>query len=133
MVRAWKSTLDNQDIFNQSDAFQIRAEVEKFGVYFHETFKSEPAKVKGIVFLEMEGDEIKILPQKAVKGMELLGNNIYRNQWIFGMNKQLLQFRTITAIANQLPFFRAIRPKGKASFTNFAQAIHEQIIEADGD
>ena len=49
------------------------------------------------------------------------------------MNKQLLQFRTITAIANQLPFFRAIRPKGKASFTNFAQAIHEQIIEADGD
>lgn len=133
MVRAWKPTLDNQDVIALTDAFQIRAEVEKFGVYFHDTFVAEPAKVKGIVFLEMEGDEIQISLQKPAIGMQALGNNIYRRQWIYGMKKQVLQFQSITSIAQQVPFFKAIRPKGKSSFTEFAQAIHEQVIQAYGD
>jgi len=132
MIRAWKPTLDQQSAVSQDNAFQIRAEIEKFGVYFHDHFVTQPAPVKGIVFLEMDGDEIRIESQKPAIGMQALGNNIYRRQWIFGMKKQLLQFQSITAIAQKVPFFKAIRPKDKPSFQTFAQEIHQQIIQAHG-
>jgi hypothetical protein len=106
--------------------------VEKFGIYFHDTFVTQPAQVKGIVFLEMDGDKIQIESQKPALGMQALGNNIYRRQWIHGMKKQVIQFQTITSIAQKVPFFKAIRPKDKPSFQTFAQQIHEQIILGNG-
>lgn len=127
MIRAWKPTLDQQQD-KHPDAFQIRAEVEKYGIYFHENFVSEPTPVKGIVFLEMEGNEIKVQTQSATLGMVALGNNIYRRQWVRGMNKQSLEFQTVTHIAQRVPFFKAIRPTSKPSYREFAEAIHTQIL-----
>lgn len=132
MLRAWKPTLDQQQVHSATDAFQIRAEVEKYGVYFHDHFVTQPSPVKGIFFLEMDGDRILIESQKPALGMQALGNNIYRRQWIYGMKKQLLQFQSITAIAKHVPFFKAIRPKDKPSFKEFAQALHEQILRGNG-
>lgn len=132
MLRAWKPTLDQQQVHSKVDAFQIRADVEKFGVYFHDHFVTQPALVKGIFFLEMDGDQILIEPQKPSLGMQALGNNIYRRQWIFGMKKQVLQFQSITSIAKQVDFFKATRPKDKPSFKEFAQAIHLQILGENG-
>lgn len=132
MLRAWKPTLEQQESVSKKDAFQIRAEVEKFGVYFHKNFVAEPALVKSIVFLEMDGEDIVIEPLSPSLGMQALGNNIYRRQWIFGMKKQVIQFNSITSVAKQIPFYRAIRPKIKPSFKDFARSIHEQIILGNG-
>lgn len=132
MLRAWKPTLDQQKVHAETDAFQIRAEVDKYGVYYHDQFVTQPAPVKGIFFLEMDGDQIRIETQKSALGMQALGNNIYRRRWIFGMKKQVLQFQSITAIAKHVPFFKAVRPKNKPSFKEFAQAIHEQILRGNG-
>lgn len=132
VLRAWENTMDNQQVYSYSDAKQLRAEINKFGIAFHDDFVSTAQQVRGIVFLEMKGDCIYIEKMKAIEGMKLLGDNIYRNRWVEGMNKQLLQFKTISAISQQVPFWKAVRPKNKLSFDSFADAIIEQIIESNG-
>ena len=133
VLRAWENTMNNQQVYALSDGKQLRAEINKFGIDFHEDFVSTSQKVKGIIFLEMQGDIIQIEQIKPAKGMQNLGSNIYRNKWVHGMNKQLLQFKTLSSISQKVPFWKAIRPKDKPSFDSFADAIIEQIIEADGE
>ncbi len=127
MIRVWKPTL-NQYQDQCKDTFQIRKDVEKFGIYYHEKFISEPTLVKGIIFLQLKGNEISIETQTASTGMVALSYNIYRRQWIKGMKKQLLEFDLVREIAQKTLFFKATRPKSKPSFKEFAQAIHTQIL-----
>lgn len=132
VLRAWENTMNNQGVYALSEAKQLRAEINKFGIAFHDDFVSTSQKVKGIIFLEMSGDCILIENLKATEGMKRLGDNIYRNKWVHGMNKQLLQFKTLSVISQKVPFYKATRPKDQPSFDSFADAIIEQIIEADG-
>ena len=132
MLRAWENTMHNQKVYELSDGSQLRSEINKFGIDFHDDFVSSSQKVKGIIFLEMQGDSIQIERMKSIDGIKRLGDNIYRNKWVHGMNKQLLQFKTVSVISQKVPFWKAIRPKDKPSFDSFADAIIEQIIEADG-
>lgn len=132
VLRAWENTMNNQKVFDLSEGKQLRAEINKFGIAFHDDFVPSSQKVKGIIFLEMHGDTIQIERLKPALGMQNLGNNIYRSTWVQGMNKQLLQFKTVSAISQKVPFWKATRPKDKPSFDSFADAIIEQIIEADG-
>ncbi|MCC5937003.1 MAG: hypothetical protein JJU34_06960 [Lunatimonas sp.] len=132
MIRAWRGTLENQESYDEASAFQIRAEVEKFGIHFHEQFQASAKPVKGIIYLQEQGDEITINPIKPSVGMQHLGNNVYRRQWILGMNKQLTQFKLITSIAKNIPFWMACRPKGKKTFGEFSEAIDLQIISQYG-
>ncbi|OCB71384.1 hypothetical protein SAMN05192550_0564 [Flavobacterium glycines] len=131
VLRAWENTMNNQQVYALSDGKQLRAEINKFGIAFHDDFVATSQKVKGIIFLEMKGDSIQIERLKSTDGMKRLGDNIYRNNWIHGMNKQLLQFKTLSIISQKVPFWTAVRPKDKPSFDSFADAIINQIIEAD--
>lgn len=129
MIRAWKKTLDNQTVYSDDEAAQIHAETDKYGIFFHEHFRDIPRQVKGIVFLEQEGTEIRIEKLRAMQGLENLRNNVYRGYWIEGMNKQVIQFKALTSIAQKVSFWKAVRPVDKESFDSFAEAIIDQIIE----
>lgn len=131
VLRAWENTMNNQKVYALEEGKQLRAQVNKFGVSFHKDFIGTPQKVAGIVFLEELGTTIQIERIKSIDGMKLLGDNIYRNTWVTGMNKQLLQFQTLSAISQKVSFWKASRPKGKSSFDSFSQAIIDQIIELD--
>lgn len=133
VLRAWENTMNNQQVYALSEGKQLRAEINKFGIAFHDDFVATSQKVKGIVFLEMKGDSIQIERLKSIEGIKRLGDNIYRNKWVHGMNKQLLQFKTLSTISQKVPFWTAIRPKEKPSYDSFADAIINQIIEADGE
>ncbi|WP_209329433.1 hypothetical protein [Lunatimonas salinarum] len=132
MIRAWRATLENQEAYDKGAAFQIRAEVEKYGIHFHEQFQATAMPVKGIIYLQEQGSEISISSLKPSLGMQHLGNNVYRRQWVMGMNKQLMQFRLITSIAKKVPFWMASRPKGKKTFAEFSEAIDSQIFASYG-
>ena len=129
VLRAWENTMNNQKVYARSEGKHLRAEVNKFGVSFHKDFIGTPKKVSGIVFLEERGNSIQIERIKSIDGIKLLGDNIYRNTWVKGMNKQLLQFQTLSAISQKVSFWKASRPKNISSFDSFSQAIIDQIIE----
>jgi hypothetical protein len=130
MIRLWQNTINEQFILKESEKIEIRKdiEVDKFGFMFHTDFISDKIEVAGIVFLEAMGHEIRITKIKPSETIRLLGNNIYRKQWLKGMKKQILQFNHLAAIVNVTPAWQAIRPIDIPTFKNFAEAIEDKII-----
>jgi hypothetical protein len=130
MIRLWQNTIEQQTFLDDSDKQILRRDIEfeKYGFMFHDRFVTDRVEVAGIVFLEEQGSDISIGQIKPVLAMQLLGNNVYRNQWLNGMRKQVLQFYTLTGIANHLPAWKAARPEGESTFFRFADAIEKQII-----
>lgn len=132
MARVWPKSVQVQERFNKEDFFEIRPNLDKSGAYFHSDFHSGSVKIAGVMFLKSEGDEIRIERLSRVRSLELLGFNLYRRQWIYGMKKQLLQFQLLSAIAKTVPAWSVIRPKNEPTFKELAQAIDQQVIRAEG-
>lgn len=133
IIRALEKTLEKQQVYTEDDINPVIKEGFKYGINFHEKFIEHKLPVSGIVFISEEGDEVSIAPVKAAEAIKYLKFNIYRKQWVSGMKKELLQFKTISSIAqSQVQFFSAKRPLEADSFETFAQAIEEQIINQIG-
>ncbi|RPA66620.1 hypothetical protein EF405_20250 [Cyclobacteriaceae bacterium YHN15] len=128
MLKAWQQTMDNQKFYSIQETFQIETGYDKFGVLFHRDFVNLPAPVKGIVFLDIAGDQIRISPMKAPQGMAYLMANVYRGEWASALNKIKLQFLTAAEIAKTVPFFEASRPEDFPTFKDFAMEIEKKII-----
>ena len=130
MIRLWQNSINNQTVVRMDDKHILRNDVQlnKYGFLFHDQFVHGKVEVAGLVFLEAEGSGIVTERIKPGLAMQNLGNNIYRKQWIKGMNKQILQFQLLTAIAHNVPAWKATRPKHDASYERFADAIESGII-----
>lgn len=134
IIRALEKTLKKQQVYSEDDIKPMIKEGFKYGINFHEKFTEQQLPVSGIVFISEDGTEVSISPMKAAEAIKLLKFNIYRKQWVSGMKKDMLQFKTISSIAqSQVHFFSAIRPLEQDSFENFAQTIEEQIINQIGN
>ncbi|MDF5691006.1 hypothetical protein [Aquirufa aurantiipilula] len=134
IMRALEKTISMQTVYSEDEISPIIKEGYKFGINFHEKFKEQQLPVSAIVFLSEEGEDISISQMKATDAIQLLKFNIYRKQWVSGMNKDLLQFKTISSIAqSQVQFFNAKRPQEQDSFDTFALAIENQIISKIGN
>lgn len=130
MVRLWQNTIDIQNHYEETSKQLIFAEIDKYGFNFHEEFVPNKVQVAGIVFLEESGNDLSIQNISNAKCMQLLGQNMYRGQWITGMQKQRLQFEMLSTLAQSIPAYKAIRPKGTPTFEAFAESIDLQILRA---
>jgi hypothetical protein len=134
MIKAWKTSLDNQSVLNENAMYQLRADIDKYGVFFHDDFKEMACPVKGIIFMEEEGDEIEICRLRGIEGLERLRDNVYRSQWVRDMGKGRLQFELVSSIAKVVPFWLAKRPANVSSYELFADMIlHEVILSKEMD
>lgn len=134
IIRAAEKTLEKQLVYSEEEISPLNKLGYKFGINFHEKFIEHPLPVSGIVFLSEEGDEVSISTMKAAEAIKYLKFNIYRKQWVSGMKKDMLEFKTISNIAqSQVQFFSAKRPLEVDSFETFALAIEEQIISQIGN
>jgi len=130
MIRLWQNTIEKQTILAEVNKKTLWAdsEIKKYGFHFHEQFNTQKVQVMGVVFLEEAGTGITIKRLTPLQNIQLLGNNIYRGQWLNGMKKGKLQFNHLTSIAKVVPAYKATRPKDKATFEDFAAAIEKEII-----
>ncbi|MCU0349427.1 MAG: hypothetical protein MUF43_01165 [Flavobacterium sp.] len=130
MIRLWQNTIEKQQVLHEADKFELCYDIEldKYGFMFHEQFVSNKVEVVGVVFLDADGNDMKIEKLKPSIAIQQLGNNIYRKQWLNGMKKQLIQFKHLTSIVNAASSWKAYRPKGQPTFDNFSEMIEDQII-----
>ena len=129
MARLWQNTFEKQTQFTETDKQTLCFDANKFGFSFHDNFTSERVEVVAIVFLEISGNEINIVPINQSKGLQNLINNVYRLQWVTGMKKQVLQFKQLTEIVKSVPTYIATRPKDTDTHQSFVDAIENQIIK----
>ncbi len=128
-TRMWKDASQTQQVYNLADGKQVYHKSEKFSFSFADSFTTEKMAVKGIVFLEAAGDELKITSLKALESWQLLNVNMYVIRFIDGMNKARQLFHYTSLLSNTLPAWKATRPKSVKSFEQFSEAIQEQIIK----
>jgi DNA-dependent RNA polymerase auxiliary subunit epsilon len=129
MIRLWQQTFEQQSQFIEGDKQRVFSDLDKYGFSFHEQFKHTDAEVVGIVFLETAGTTIHIEALSKSACMQLLGQNIYRVEWINALKKQKLKFEQITQLAAVLPAWKATRPEHIATFDSFTSAIESEIIK----
>jgi hypothetical protein len=129
MIKAWPTTVENQKVYGEESSFPIMSDWEKKGIYFHEQFINTPRKVKGIIFLNMEGEKIVTRPLKPLEGMMQLLPNVYRGHWVTALHQNALQFKTVSEIANTVNFCEAVRPLETSTFEAFAAAIDLHIMQ----
>lgn len=86
-TRMWKDTTHTQQVYNLAGGKQVWHKSEKFAFSFADSFTTEKVVVKGIVFLEAVGDELKITRLKALESWQLLNANMYVFRFVEGMKK----------------------------------------------
>ncbi len=128
MAKLWQESFEQQKLYVESDKQPISPYLNKYIFLFHERFVNTKIEIVGIVFLETEGSEIKTARISPTRCMQLLGQNIYRREWVIGMKKQLLQFEILSSLSQKLIAYIATRPKNIPTFGAFAKTIQEQII-----
>ncbi|WP_341228122.1 hypothetical protein [uncultured Arcticibacterium sp.] len=131
MTRLWEDSIEEQHIFKDGEKIQVycQAESDKYGFHFHDNFASGKYKVKGLVFLEISGIGVELEPLSKSRTVKLLGQNIYRGQWVDGMKMGDEQFRLLLNIANAVPSFLASRPAGEKSFDGFTDLIVNEVCQ----
>lgn len=127
MVRIWSETLESQKVFESDKAFQMRPNVDKFGIHFHDEFCQDPVEIGGIVFLNNQTDDLRIEQVSTIKSFRLLRQNVYRNNWVSGMGLEKGLYSRITSVVSGVPCYQAFRPKDVDSFDRFAEVIGKII------
>ena len=129
MVRIWSQTLKKQQVFDVKQAYQMREDIDKYGILFHDVFEQNPVEIAGIVFLNNQTYEMEIEELTPLKAFSQLRQNVYRNNWVSKMGLEAGIYQLITNILSQVPAYVAYRPKNKISFDEFAEMIDDQIIQ----
>lgn len=127
MVRIWSETLESQKVFESDRAYQMRPNIEKFGIHFHDEFRQDPVEIGGIVFLNNRTDDLWIEEISTIEAFKLLRQNVYRSNWVASMDLEKELYTLVTAVVSKVPCFQAFRPKDVDSFDAFADMISKKI------
>jgi hypothetical protein len=125
MMKFWKETLELVGLENAVDR-KIRPDMEKYGIYFHQSFLTEALNPKLIILLE-KNDKLSSTDVAPISGIELftrLESNAYRGEYLGFSDLKKEHFMLFTQLANQSACFVLKRP----SAGNFVQEVAQKII-----
>jgi hypothetical protein len=125
MMKFWKETLELVGLENMVDR-KIRPDMEKYGIYFHDSFLTDALKPKLVMLLE-KSDQVSSPTISPISGIELftrLESNAYRGEYLGFSDLKKEHFMLFTQLANQSACYVLKRP----SAGNFVQEVAGKII-----
>jgi hypothetical protein len=125
MMKFWKETLELVGLENAVDR-KIRPDMEKYGIYFHQSFLTGALNPKLIILLE-KTDQVTSSTLTPISGIELftkLESNAYRGEYLGFSDLKKEHFMLFAQLANQSACFLLKRP----STGNFIQEVAWKII-----
>ena len=125
MMKFWKETLDLVGLNNEVSR-KIRPEMEKYGIYFHQSFLTTALNPKLILFLE-KSDQLSSPIIEPISGIELftrIESNAYRGEYLGFSDLKKEHFMLFTQLANQSACYVLKRP----SAGNFVPEVAMKII-----
>jgi hypothetical protein len=125
MMKFWKETLDLVGLNSKVDR-KIRPDMEKYGIYFHQSFLTEALNPKLIILLE-KTDEVSTPILAPISGIELftkLESNAYRGEYLGFSDLKKEHFILFTQLANQSACYLLKRPLTG----NFVDEVAQKII-----
>ena len=129
MLRLTENSILQQKIYVADSKQTEKANIDKTAFYFHSAFISKKAKIKGIAFLEHDGNRMFTTSLRPSETIGLIVDNIYRRKWLWNMKKQRLEFDFLSNIAGKVPMWKAVRPLDLPTYTEFTDMIEKNIID----
>lgn len=125
MMKFWKETLDLVGLNSKVDR-KIRPDMEKYGIYFHQSFLMDALAPKLIILMEKSAQvSSPVLTQ--ISGIELftkLESNAYRGEYLGFSDLKKEHFMLFTQLANQSACYLLKRPLTG----NFVDEVAQKII-----
>jgi hypothetical protein len=128
MMKFWKSTLEMESLGLQANR-RIREDIEKYGVYFHDTFSCDYKK-PAVVFILQKSDQVEIPTVSKINGIQLfqeLDKNAYRGEYLGASLMKMEHFSFFTELANQVTCFTITRPASKQSHDEVLAIISDEL------
>jgi energy-coupling factor transporter ATP-binding protein EcfA2 len=125
MMKFWKETLDLMELNSKVDR-KIRPDMEKYGIYFHQSFLTEALNTKLIILLE-KSDQVSSPVLTQISGIELfirLESNAYRWEYLSFSDLKKEHFMLFTQLANQSACYLLKRPLTG----NFVDDVAQKIV-----
>jgi hypothetical protein len=125
MMKFWKETLELVGVENAVDR-KIRPDMEKYGIYFHQSFLTDALSPKLIILLE-KTDQVSSPTLAPISGIELftkLESNAYRGEYLGFSDLKKEHFMLFTQLANQSDYHILKRPLTG----NFVDEVAQKII-----
>jgi len=109
MIKLWDDTMTKMNLSDRS--FRIRQEMEKFGVFFHDSFNTNEYSASKILILK-KGDVSNIGIEKlsGTEAFKEVYKQIYRPMLMVGNDQLTNAFSIITSLTNHCDVFRITRP-----------------------
>lgn len=125
MMKFWKETLDLMGLNSKVDR-KIRPDMEKYGIYFHQSFLTDALAPKLIILME-KSDQVSSPVLTKISGIELftkLESNAYRGEYLGFSDLKKEHFMLFTQLANQSACYLLKRPLTG----NFVDEVAQKII-----
>jgi hypothetical protein len=129
MMKFWKSTLEMDGLDMKVDR-KIRPDLEKYGLYFHDSFIIE-AKQPEVIFILKISDQVSQVCISPIHGISLfqeLERNAYRGEYIGATDLQMEHFNFFSRLANQVPCYKIEKPDGGTKLDLITDLIFEKIV-----
>jgi energy-coupling factor transporter ATP-binding protein EcfA2 len=126
MMKFWKDTLRQFPELGQPN-IQLRSDYDKYGIFFHNEFNRKPV-IPSVVFFLEKSHEREDLYFRKIKGIELfqkLELNVYRGEYLGGLDLRQSHFELFTTLANQLVGYVFQRPEN----INTIVKLSNQVVE----
>lgn len=129
MIKCWSSTMKMLGFVDQ-DVHPLKQGMDKFGIYFHESFDLQPMPPKFIFFLEKYQDleEVKISRISGVEVFSRLVAQAYRNHHLESGQYGEQVFEIFSRLSQQVKAFVVSRPVGAETYKIVGQKVMEQIL-----
>lgn len=129
MLKYWKTTISKLNINPQQLSRQIRPDMQKYGLYFHDKFIINHKKpmLNFVLNVSQSTDSVFIHPINGIELFKQLEHNAYRGEQLGYANLKKEHFNLFTRLANQCASFLIQRPKDVDSLDQIADMIEDKI------
>lgn len=129
MSRLWEDTIEVIGDQKYHKNHRVRAEIAKYGNFFHQSFNDQALPIKHIYHIVSRNDmtfEKEPIETKAQR-MNILRNNTFRKRQLEGIQGEGNLFKMLTKMLH-LPITTLYRPSGGAPISSFIDFIEHECL-----
>ena len=129
LIKFWRNTIENLDMGSKVDR-RIRPGIEKYGIYFHKKFITEPKSPFLTIILEESTDVIvpDIHKIEGIDAFQRLREHAYRSEYLLHSGLGREQFNIFTKLAAQTKLYVIRRPKDRNSIQEIVNLTEKIIV-----
>jgi hypothetical protein len=128
-IKLWNDVVNHLKLKANSND-RIRPNLNKFRIYINESDCQDTFPLNSIFILNKKnspGFELNEL--KGIQKLKAIKNNVYRSQFLNGLQKSETHFKLLTSLVNKVPVYQILRPASPLMLSELSDFVEEKMHE----